>query len=251
MTTALTTTGPSPLIQVRGDELEVTATTPQEMQESNSALVRWCEHKLALLKAEAKELKEAFEHAVAHKWKASTLKNQADRATKKITFFEKIKAALEAGYYIVPNFPVDVFMIRTDRESPRSKVVMGTYKASSWPFKQGPGKLPIGEGDYKPCDPLVVENSSTDPSTKKTTYTEWATEWGDIDFPVVMAKPTIMEAVSRAMAYKIFDQFSLFKPGSGDPIIVGEIVDGTAAWHPQNSRRVTFIIAWRLDTKDL
>jgi hypothetical protein len=83
-------------------------------------------------------------------------------------------------------------------------------------------------------------------------YSEHATDFDDVTFPIKMAKPKIMEATSRAMALKIFDQFGLFAQGTGDPIITGEIVD------PRNNakssihiRRVTFIVAWHLDVRDL
>lgn len=252
--TALTTTN-TDLITQHGDNLEVSAFTPHEMLNANQALIAWCEQKIAAVKSEASELLAAFKQAVEKKWKSSTLKRHADLAAKRVTFYEKIKVALEEGFYIVPNFPVDLFAIRTERAFPARKLVIGTYKASGWHFKQPAQLLPAGEGEYKPTDPLVTTSVDTHKEGDKTVtkYIEQATEWGDIEFPVQMAKPKIMEAVSRAMALKIFDQFGLFSQTAGDPIIVGEIIDPRSAGYQahNNKRRVSFIIAWRLDTKDL
>lgn len=240
-------------IVAKGDELEVSAFTPQEMLSANEALILWCQKKIAAVKSDAAELLSAYKQAVERKWKSSTLKRHADIASKRVTFYEKIKAALENGFYIVPNFPVDVFAIRTDRDKPLRKLTIGSYESGGWPFKQSPAMLPAGEGEYKPCDPLISTNKTTDgvAPNKKTTFIEEATGWGDIDFPLQMAKPKIMEATGRAMALKIFDQFGLFAAGTGDPIIVGEIIDPARPWSPQNAKRITFIIAWHLDTKTL
>lgn len=253
-TMQLTTTAPTGSVEQRGSELEVTAFTPEEMKHANEALILWCERKIASMKAEAKDLFDAFTQAVEKKWKSSTLKRHSELATKRVTFYEKLKAALEQGFYIVPNFPVDLFAIRTDREKPFRKLQIGSYKASAWPFQQPPALLPVGEGENKTVNPLVscdVETIMDDKGNTKTKYYEEATGWGEIDFPIKMAKPQIMEATGRAMALKIFDQFGLFANGTGDPIIVGEIVDPTRKWSIQHSKRITFIIAWHLDTKGL
>lgn len=252
MNTELQTTNTG-LITQHGDNIAVSAFEPQEMKDANTALIEWCSKKIAQLTADAAELFASYEHAVKQKWKSATLKRHADLATKRVTFYEKMKAALEAGFYIVPNFPVSLFAVRTDRDKPYRKLTIGNYEAGAWPFKQPPNNLPVGEGEYKPCDPLIkTEKEVTqDGANKKTIYLEEAVGWGDIDFPIQMAKPTIMEATTRAMALKIFDQFGLFARGTGDPIIVGEIIDPARPWHHDNAKRITFIIAWHLDTATL
>jgi hypothetical protein len=252
--TSVTPTGAG-LIAQRGDDLEVSAFAPQEMKDANSALIIWCENKIKSMKSEAAELLSAFQQAVEKKWKSSTLKKHADLATKRVTFYEKIKAALEEGFYIVPNFPTDIFAVRTDRTKPHRKLYIGIYEASAWQFKQAPQLLAVGEGNNQPCDPIVSthQEATKEGDKTKTVYFEEATDWGDITFPIQMAKPKIMEAVGRAMTLKIFDQFGLFAAGTGDPIIVGEIIDPRRKWSPNNAtnKRVSFIIAWHLDTRTL
>lgn len=241
--------------QVAPADINVTATTPDEMQESQSRLVSWCKRKVELCAIEAAELQENLEIAIKNKWKTSTLRRHASKAAKRVVYYQKILAALEAGYCIVPNFPVDLFAIRTKKKKPTQCWHFGTYEASQWHFMQKAGLLPAGEGRYVSNDPLVKSTSyqETKPDGRKVTqYEERATDFDDVEFPIQMAKPKIMEATSRAMALKIFDQFGLFAQGTGDPIITGEIV------HPENTfkapahmRKITFMVAWHVNTLDL
>jgi hypothetical protein len=235
-------------------ELEVSATTPLEMSQAQDSLIAWCGQKIEAMKREASELAENLAIAIKNKWKTDILRRHSALASKRVTFYEKIKAALEAGYCIVPNFPIDLFAIRTDRKKPKSKWYFGSYEGGSWNFMQPSAQLPVGEGEYKSVHPLVQTNVDTetkDGVTKKH-YSEHATDFDEVTFPIQMAKPKIMESVSRAMALKIFDQIGLFAQGTGDPIITGEIVDPRSAnGNPTNNRRVTFIIAWHLNVRDL
>lgn len=233
---------------------DLVATQPAEMRESQTRLIEWCRWRIGEMIREAAELKEAYELALKNKWKASTLKRHAELAAKRVVYYEKILAALEAGYCIVPDFPVDIFAIRTDRTNPKAKWHFGTYEAGQWHFMQEAAKLPVGEGDYKNPNPLVETNVDEieDGAQTKKHYAEHATGFDDLIFPIQMAKPSIMEATSRAMALKIFDQFGLFARGTGDPIITGEIIapDNTGKL-PENMKRVSFIIAWRINVRDL
>ena len=242
------------LVPTTGMELEVSATTPLEMSQAQDSLIAWCGRKVETMKHEAAELAENLAIAIKNKWKTDTLRRHSALAAKRVTFYEKIKAALEAGYCIVPNFPIDLFAIRTDRKKPKSKWHFGSYEAGSFQFQQQAAQLPVGEGEYKSVHPLVqtdVDTEVKDGITKKH-YAEHATDFGDVEFPIQMAKPKIMEAVSRAMAFKIFDQFGLFAQGTGDPIITGEIVDPrNTSRNPTYIRRVTFIVAWHLNVRDL
>ena len=234
-------------------ESDVSATTPLEMSQAQDSLIAWCARKIESMKHEAAELAENLAIAMKNKWRTSTLKRHADLAAKRVTFYEKIKAALEAGYCIVPNFPITIFAIRTEKEKPLKKVYVGIWRTGG-SFMQDAQILPIGEGEYKDPNPFVStsEKQITDDSgQKKTQYTKWATKFDDeIEFPIQMAKPKIMKATSRAMALKIFDQFGLFDQVKGDPIITGEILDP----RPTGSgvrKHITFIIGWHLDVRDL
>lgn len=239
--------------------LELTATTPIEMQQAQLGLIAWCEQKIAAMKHDASELLGAFTIAVQRKWKSTTLKRHADLAARRVTYYEKIKAALEAGYCIVPNFPVALFAIRTDKSKPAQMFTIQNYyhKLSDGGTKaQGAKLLPPGEGDYQnPQAPAAadyigpVKEASGHESHKYKTYCE---EWADIEFPINMARPRVMEAVGLAMNQKIFDELGILpdqKPKK-DPLIVGHIIDPTPHRYGP-AKYVTFIIAWHLNVRDL
>lgn len=242
------------LVPNTGMELEVSATTPLEMSQAQDSLIAWCSRKIKVMKHEASELAENLAIAIKNKWKTDTLRRHSALAVKRVTFYEKIKAALEAGYCIVPNFPITVFAIRTDRDKPLKKLYVGTYKHSG-NFTQESNMLPVGEGEYKDPNPYVqtYENEKKDSTGKAVVeYQKQATEFDDVEFPIQMAKAEIMEATSRAMQLKVFDQFGILLPAAtkADPLIVGEILDPRSpGWGTR--KRICFIIAWHLNVRDL
>lgn len=227
------------------------------MREAQTQLISWCEQKIAAMKHDAAELAENLSIALRNKWKSSTLKRHADLATKRVTFYEKIKAALEAGYCIVPNFPVTLFAIRTDKTKPATMFTCTEHYSKPHYAKTQEAKLlTVGEGEYQNPNP-IVEEIHTDIVTdeRENTKQVWTSEavgWNEIDFPINMAKPIIMEATERAMKQKIFDELGILpdsKPKK-DPLIVGRILDPRpTGYEPQ--KFVTFIVAWHLNVRDL
>ena len=242
---------PSNIIQ-KGDNIEIQAQTPQEMQQANGALIVWCDQKIKLVQAEYREMKAAAEHAKKNRWSWKPLASQAARSKKRADYYKKIKSALEQGFYIVPNFPVSVFALRSNKDAPLA-LFSTTHGCNYQPFAQKEqlcGTLPEGEGEYKNPFPLVhFENEvvTNDKGEKHRNWEHWAEEWRDVEFPISMAKPQIMEAVSRAMAMKIFDDFGVL-PGHRkvDPIIVGRIKDPRGPSY--GFKGVSFILFWYLDT---
>lgn len=231
-------------------DIEVTATQPGEMLPAQHQLIDWCKRKCAALEAEKKELDDAYDHAVKQKWKSSVLKAHALRIGKRITYYGKIGAALEAGYCIVPNFPVSLFAIRTDRDKP--KKFLTTYRWRNT-HEQEAGSLPVGDGEYKNPSPVVFERPVTvkenGVDVQKKEY--WAEDFEAVDFPIQMAKPRIMEATTRAMALNIFDEFGILPSARNkDPLIVGR-VKLHGAFKSGEDGRVTFIVAWHLNTNVL
>lgn len=242
MDSTLATTSP---VSTSGD-IEVIAETPQEMKESNNALIAWCEQKIKAMRIDFIELEAAYKAAVARKWKSSVLKRHAALAKKRMQFYHKIQAALVQGFYIVPNFPVHVFALRTKKDAPLRVLTQQTEH------------LDQSEGDYVSPFPIVetIGLPSTTPSgTAITEWKTWASKWQEIDFPLCMARPRIMEAVGRAMEMKLFDDLGVLssapdrRRGCGDPIIVARILDPRSTSY--NKRFVSFIIAWSLDTSTI
>lgn len=226
--------------------IQLTATIPSEMVAAQQQLITWCESKILSINAEAKELYDAVEHAKRSKWKHSTLANQYNRSIRRLTFYQKMKAALLEGYYIVPNFPIQMFAIRTTKQCP---------KGHSWNYwgihEQDAQALKINEGEYKNPRPLVdriseLRHTTTNTVTRKSE--SYPVGWDDLEFPITMAKPEIMQATSRAMALKVFDQIGVFPPTKNDdPVILGQII----LKEGYRSKTISFMIAWHLNTNVL
>ena len=230
-------------------DLELTATIPSEMVASQQQLIAWCEKKIAVCSAEVQELGEAVDHAKKSKWKAGPLQTQHGKAIRRVQYYEKIKGALEAGYYIVPNFPIEMFAIRkganrkpTGKERSGSRWSLGSHR-------QGFQELPAGEGVYRNPFPLVIteEKKKADGGTF---YESYPAEWDQLEFPINMAKPQIMSVTQTALALKVFDRVGVMpsvRKKKEDPVIIGQIVHKNGP----SEKVVSFMIAWHLNTNVL
>ncbi len=249
-TTAIATVDNAMMAQPHhSTEIELMAETFPEMRQCQVNLISWAQNKINEVQAEYNDLDESYKHAKAKAWKSSTLLRHRDLAGKRVEYYRKMLAAFEQGYILVPNFPVELFAIRTGAKFPKE---MASFR--NWDTRrQSAQQLPLGEGQYKNPIPLVgsenvqvVENQQT---MVKKEYT--AVAFDQIDFPMTMAKPAIMQAVDRAMALKVFDQFGIL-PGvkrNIDPIIVGQLIDPRGSKY--NRKLTTFMISWFLDTRTL
>lgn len=234
-------------VPVVGGNIAVSATQPEEMRQSNAALMRWCQHKLRECRAEIEDLTQELEIATRNKWRASGFKRQLDKARKRIVYYGKIFQALKAGYCIIPNFPIEGFLIRTNRTHVKQK------ETSHWNWtmflQQDAMALTKGEGTYKNPFPVARqrEEKEADGRIKKIV---WADDWKDVEFPIAMAKPNIMLATEAAVKLNLFDVFGICPPRRrADPMIIAQIIDPTSTkW---NRQVVSFLIAWHLDTSVL
>jgi len=230
--------------------LEVTASTPQEMVQSQSKLIAWCGAKITSLAEEKAKIESDLEHARKHKWKIEPFQRMARRLQKSMEFYGKMRSALEHGLCIVPNFPCDVFAVRVAGR-PKGKATVGGR------FEHAGQSLPEGEGDWVNPFPFTGETTIVEKNRDGTTNTVEATyphSWDtEIDFPVEMARPHIMDLTTAAMQNKFFDELG-FSPernrlSRGDPMILGRILMPKAGWSARKA--ISFLIAWHIDTREL
>lgn len=259
--TALTVTeaeprGPGDITRVvedYGDKVLVTAQHPAHMQVCNEALMDWCDKKIVLQQHEAEELEENHKIAKKNKWRTATLKKHAALALKRVDYYKKIKSALEEGYCIVPNFPLDIFAVRTIKKKPRRKPgrwLSGDRSVDTETNKAGDGKW-VDRHPLQDYFEYETTNKRTGETVKAQEHFAYAHD--TVGFPIAMAKPQIMKATGRAMAQKIFDDVGIL-PGQRtakykDPVIAGRIKDPRSAGY--NQKFLTFIIAWHLNTSTL
>lgn len=230
------------------EDFTVIATNPAAMQTAQQSLIKWAEKKIYSIVTELADARNQRDQAKAKKWNASGWAREATKHERRIEFYQKIKAALEAGYYIVPPFPVDVFAIRTAKALP--KAMDSTHHDN---HDQKAQLLPVGAGRYvdpKPeRDSYVEQEKNRDGTPRAVTYYH-ATEFREVDFPFKLARAEIREATDKAMSLKVFDRLGVLpRVRSPDPLVCGEILfPNQPAW---GDKGVMFFVAWWLDTKTL
>lgn len=254
---AQVTEAKSPVIDVaeKPARMVVIARTAEEMGVAQKKLVSWADQNVTALSVRLKDAQANLEFYKKKKWRTEPLKNAVRIAEQDVEKWVKVKAALEAGYVIIPNMPdqaFDVFAIRTTAKNPRQNVTRIRWSVED----QKTNSPPLGEGKY--VSPVATEASEQvvlkHEKDKAPVYgTErWAEEFRDIDFPFRMAKPQILEDTAKAMELGIFDDI-IAAPKTrqsrvrGDPMIMGRILT-RRGWQ---TRAITFLITWFVDTEDL
>lgn len=235
-------------------DFTVIASSPKDMETAQRSLILWAARKIQMVKNEIEEAKAQFKLAHDNKWGTGAWRSQILKQERRADFYRKIKMALEAGYYIVPPFPLDIFAIRTKRALPQR---MDSQNSDN--HNQTAQVLPPGEGRY--VDPRPIRRSyqenekQRDGTTKAVTY-YYAREFQDADFPFKLAKAEIRSATDAAMAMGIFDRMGVLpKTRNPDPIVCGQIlVPNQPAYRLRSWSEpavVNFFVAWWLDTRTL
>lgn len=242
-------------------DLVVFAKNRTEMMGAQAQLVQWADGKLAEARALLEEAATNLAHAKEQDWKLSGWYRQRLTAQKKVEFYEKIHAALAAGYVIVPDFPIDIFAIRTERTYPVKHYSTTNHTWSDNVDRtQHSELLPIGTGDYHDSQPLEKRGPEKKTDTGETVYGQWADAFKDVDFPIKAVRPVILEETSKALALKIFDEIGCLpgRPGwrpnrvpgrkGVDPMVIGRI---TYRYNQYHQKTVSFLIAWWLKSSDI
>jgi hypothetical protein len=227
----------------------IIAVNPQQMQEAQATTIGWIDKKLASANADFDEAAALRDQLARKGMNVTHAQRLLDKSMKRVKFYEKVKAALEAGYYIIPPFDIQLFAIRTDRgptaERGENARLLNDQTGRS---------LPAGAGRYVNPVPIrravdtVDKPAYNDPTkTREVTIYENDRDWRDeLDLPVRAMKPTLIEAVGRALELKIFDALGIAPAyRAADPIIAGQIR------RPEGKGTLTFFVAWWLDEQDL
>lgn len=225
-------------------KLTLVGFTPHQVEAQQSKLAVWLTEKIRSVKNErqnALTLQTTMQKAGLAD---SSAKHMVKKTNKRIAFYEKVKAALDAGYYIIAPMEAEIFAIRTNRHPTRNR--------SSWyrSVAQKARLLPPGEGDY--VDPAPYREHSDTVEEQRNGKTEFVhyyenTDWNDdMEFPVACRHPEIIEATGKALQAKIFDAIGVVPQITNpDPMVVGQIYDY------KNRAPLTFFIAWWFEAEDL
>ena len=193
---------------------ELVALTPTEMQTAQKGIINFCNQKRDVLQKELSEAQDNLASAKKNKWNSKPFANLVRRTARKIEYFDKLREAAKRGYLIIPNFPLDIFAVRTKR----------AHRKPTWKPMQ---KLPYGEGRYIDPDPFYREEEYQEDGKTKTRQVLTTLD-EEISFPMEMVHPVVISATNAAMADKVFDQIGrTSKWSAGDPMIVGQICHPT------------------------
>jgi hypothetical protein len=228
------------------ENLPLVALTPGDMPEQQRKLADWCGRKIDSVQRELATFVALEDEAMAGGFKRASYTAAVNRTKKRIVYYEKIKAAVEAGYLIVPNMPTRAFAVRVGRAKPSRRE--GWHPSAVDDAK--PELLPAGEGRYVDDTVYTSSRSYTEQRDGKPVERVrfFATAFDDdVDFPLQGVMPEVLRATSRAMALRLFDQLGVvLNNGGRDPIVVGQLLDPRG-----NSRVCTFFVAWWLNTATL
>lgn len=222
----------------------IIAVNPQQMQEAQTQTVDWIVAKLESARNELREAEQVAQALGGASLRRSQAASLIVKAKRRVGHYEKVKAALDAGYYIVPPFPLQIFAIRTNRSQSPDET-----STRRWAEEQKSISLPVGEGRF--VSPVVgrfkdgkTTEKNHDGSTREVDL--WTnSNWGDVVMPFRALKPQIIEEVGKALHAKIFDALGIAPAyRAADPIICGEI-------KRPGGGVVTFFLAWWLEAGDL
>lgn len=225
------------------------ALTPGDVAPAQAQLEGWCTQKMRALGQEYRELQANIRIAKKNRWSRGGLLSAASRTKGEIQYFHQIRAAVRAGYLIVPNFDVEIMAVKVSGGRPASRVYTTDSAWSKPLFEVTAEQLPLGTGTYvgqRLARDRTVRMSKDAQGNAKKDYDWKSTGYQLPSFPGILVKPIILEATERAMSLKIFDRIGVVTGRKKDPVVVGQIL------HPKKYRDpINFFIAWWLDTRDL
>lgn len=229
-------------------QMHLVATDADQVRTAQHELVTFFEAKVEEERQTQRDAKNNLEVAVRAGFKLSTYERPLNLAAKRLTYYEKCLAAVEAGFLIVPNMPMSLFAIRTNKNRPKGRE---HSHRDPWEGQTAPG-LPEGEGRYvgenatfRPVQ-RYEKDSKTGMTNPVTTYVP--DDFSEVDYPLAVAEPRIMGKTAAAMAMKVFDEVGVVvDERRGDPIVLGRIRLTSAFQSP----RISFLIGWYIDTRTL
>ena len=243
---------PSPDLPPPARDVVVLARTPEEMATSQAGLLDWARQKVEAERAELREKEVNLGYAKKGKYQTAPWRRQVNLARSRVVYYEKVLAALEAGYYIVPAMAgIDTIAIRTRKVAPPPN-----EKESQWGAPRVPDvkcqMLPAGQGEYVNPTPLVdrwTEERKNAQGKEENYHLASSRAFAEIDFPFHLVKPQILRDFNHALELRIFDQIGVLpqRQRRGDPMVIGTVLrrDG------YQESAVNFLVSWWIDTRDL
>jgi hypothetical protein len=238
-------------------QFHAVAVNATEMVACKTGIKNWLELKVRSIEQEIDSIQATLDAAIRNKWKSSTFKNQLQKVKQKHLYYGKLLSACNAGYTIVPNLDCDVFAIRVNRSSPSAKPSIneatGYMPCAPRIDDETEQRLPIGDGRYESPFQTIDTRRWEEKNEKNEIVHKvksCAVDFAEIEFPLAIANPLVMDATAQAMALKIFDRIGVVNNHNqrrGDPIVLGQITRKEG----YSTKTASFLIAWYLDPRTL
>lgn len=259
---------------VSTDTVHLTALNPTEMQSVQGNLKPWLEDKLSVIERDIKEANQGLTEARNNGWSTTALTYARNRAVDDETYYNKILMAVEAGYTIIPDFPISVFAVRSQGDKRERSTFQGVIRAENT-YLGRPVQTdcaPAGSGEYRNPQPETFDSvrENRTPGAQERGEPRYYTEVtrtgypaNPVRFPPTAARADLMQATAAAMALKAFDCVGICLPvmasgatrrvqenagRAGDPLIIGQVVHKRIG---SKQKVVSFIIGWYLNLNDL
>lgn len=235
-------------------DFTVVARNPQEMAGAQRSMILWAARKIQAEKVLLADAQENLDIATKSKWKTGAWRSRVSMSEHKLEFYRKVKRALEAGYYIVPPFPVEIFAVRVNKKRPEN-ARHGWVNSQQIPDERAQA-LPAEEGQY--VSPKHRDNLSSFKKPVDGDYTgakgfltyKTPSGFDDVEFPFKLARPEVLSAAAQAMALKVFDQLGVL-PRTAAPVVPDPMILGHIFMPHKRNAPLTFFVAWWLDTRTL
>lgn len=243
------------------EDVVVVAHSAEEMALAQQELLGWVDRKIAAVEQEASEIKVNLELAQKRKWSTAPFVKALKRVQSRVRYYKTIRAALQAGYRIIPDMPGLTLAVRTSRAAPRNTLHVSTYGHAKLPTAKSDDS-PAGKGEYVGPDlkAYFYDRNEKDGILDVVRHYARVQEYDrDFEFPLALVKPQILDDTNRAMLKKIFDEIAVVGVGGqtqralpattvvGDPIVLGRIV----RYEGNKRHSCAFLITWWLDTRSL
>lgn len=234
-------------------DLRLVARSADEMKTAQSQLSEWFRQKQQIAERDLALFDDQLRVAKENGWRDDKLKRLRGIQRKRVSFYEKCAVAAEHGYCLIPNLNCDLFAARTTRLKP----LRDEAERSPWRNRSQRGDAPpLGKGEYVDTNPFVGSFKIREWSEKEqkeiTKTIEFNDRFDEVEFPLSIAHPEVMTKTGEAMAIKAFDAIGVLpeRRQKGDPLALGVIFKpGASKW--DTNGRVTFLIAWYVDTSTI
>jgi hypothetical protein len=228
-------------------DIVVVAKTADEMVSSREKLAQWAAAKVLVAKEELVLAETELAKVKEMKQRTASYRTKVAEAKDTVVFYEKIQAALAAGYCIVPEFPIQIIAVRTCAEEPPAVERKADWRGLPAFESESP---PLGEGQYVSPITKNTTESRTEGEDEKAKIVKYrvATGFRKVSFPVKFARMEILENLDKAQTHRIFDAIGLLPSTARprpDPMLIGRVEHGSSG------KVVSFMIAWWIDTKTL